>query len=284
MASNEIRSPVMANSTIFTSPKASTLAVVTGASSGIGQALATALLDRGLDVIAIDRTVAHMDPRARCFALDVRDEWGMAELAARFADHPVSHVFANAGIGGVQGDLLDLPDEAWQWAWEVNVLGAMRTLRLWWPNLLVGRGKAVATLSAAALQSFPGLSTYRATKAALLAALEGLYYQAKGTGVGVHALCPGVVRSDIGNLARYPEAACLLPRRSDTPSAFEAHMAAALKGAQTPTEFAQGVLVGLDQGAPFYWLTHPETRAWVKARHQSIEDGQVPFNDIGEPA
>ncbi len=274
----------MANSTIFTSPKASTLAVVTGASSGIGQALATALLDRGLDVIAIDRTVAHMDPRARCFALDVRDEWGMAELAARFADHPVSHVFANAGIGGVQGDLLDLPDEAWQWAWEVNVLGAMRTLRLWRPNLLVGRGKAVATLSAAALQSFPGLSTYRATKAALLAAMEGLYYQAKDTGVGVHALCPGVVRSDIGNLARYPEAEALHSRAPTASNAFAMHLAAALRVAQTPPEFAQCVLTGLDQGAPFYWLTHPESRGWIEARHRSIEEGRAPFSDFGAAA
>jgi len=45
-------------------------------------------------------------------------------FAQRFAGRPASHVFANAGIGGASGDVLDLPDAAWQWAWGVNVLGA----------------------------------------------------------------------------------------------------------------------------------------------------------------
>lgn len=113
------------------SPVPPALAVVTGAASGIGQALVAALLDHGHEVVAIDRETASIDARALRFALDVRDAPGMAALAARFAGRPVSHVFANAGIGGVPGDLLQLPDEAWQWAWEVNVLGALRTLRLW---------------------------------------------------------------------------------------------------------------------------------------------------------
>jgi len=260
------------------------LAVVTGAASGIGQALVAALLDHGHEVVAIDRETAPMDARAMRFSLDVRDGPGMAALAARFAGRPVSHVFANAGIGGVPGDLLQLPDEAWQWAWEVNVLGAMRTLRLWWPHLCAGRGKAVATLSAAALQSFPGAGPYRASKAALLAALEGLHYQSRGTGVGVHALCPGMVRTEIGNLARYPEIEAAGPPAGTPPSPFAAHVAQAMRQAETAAAFAQRVLQGLDDGAPFYWLTHPETRTWVAARHRTIEQGQPPFSDFGGPA
>jgi len=159
----------------------SALAVVTGAASGIGQALTSALLARGRDVVAIDRDTASVDSRALRISLDVRDADGMARLAERFAGRPASHVFANAGVGGVPGDLLQLSDAAWQWAWDVNFLGALRTLRLWWPHLCAGHGKAVATLSAAALMSFPGAGPYRASKAALLAALEGLHYQSKGT-------------------------------------------------------------------------------------------------------
>jgi 2-keto-3-deoxy-L-fuconate dehydrogenase len=260
------------------------LAVVTGAASGIGLALADALLARGIDVVAIDRDTSTIDPRALRFDADVRDAEAMARVAQQFAGRPASHVFANAGIGGVMGDVLGLADEAWQWAFDVNVLGAIRTLRLWWPHLHEGRGKAVATLSSAALQSFPGAGPYRATKAALLAALEGLHYQSKGSGVSVHALCPGMVGTDIANLGRYPEASALMPPPGAPPSPFAAHVAQAMRHAESAPAFAQRVLQGLDEGAPFYWQTHPETGAWVHARHQAIEQALPPFSDFGAPA
>jgi NAD(P)-dependent dehydrogenase (short-subunit alcohol dehydrogenase family) len=192
-------------------------------------------------------------------------------------------VFANAGIGGVMGDVLGLSDDAWQWAFDVNVLGAIRTLRLWWPHLCEGQGKAVATLSAAALQSFPGAGPYRATKAALLAALEGLHYQSKGSGVSVHALCPGMVRTDIDKLDRYPEAGALMPPGTP-PHPFAEHVAQAMRHAQSAPAFAERVLQGLDAGAPFYWQTHPETAGWMRARHRAIEQALPPFSDFGAPA
>lgn len=264
-------------------PRSSTdpaLAVVTGAACGIGQALTAALLARGCEVVAIDRETAGIDARAYRIALEVRDADAMAALAQRFAGRPASHVFANAGIGGMGGDLLGLADGAWQWAFEVNTLGALRTLRLWWPHLCAGRGKAVATLSSAALQSFPGAWPYRASKAALLAALEGLYYQARGTGVAVHALCPGMVRTEIGAVARYPEAQPWLAPPGTPRSPFEAHIAQAMALAEPADAFAERVLRGLDDGAPFYWLTHPETGAWIEGRHACIERGEPPFSDF----
>jgi NADP-dependent 3-hydroxy acid dehydrogenase YdfG len=258
-------------------------AVVTGAGSGIGLALANALLARGIDVIAIDRDTSAIDARARRFDVDVRDAHAMERVAQQFAGRPASHVFANAGIGGVMGDVLGLSDDAWQWAFDVNVLGAIRTLRLWWPHLCEGQGKAVATLSAAALQSFPGAGPYRATKAALLAALEGLHYQSKGSGVSVHALCPGMVRTDIDKLDRYPEAGALMPPGTP-PHPFAEHVAQAMRHAQSAPAFAERVLQGLDAGAPFYWQTHPETAGWMRARHRAIEQALPPFSDFGAPA
>lgn len=260
------------------------LAVVTGAASGIGAALTAALVERGLDVVAIDRLADGIDPGAQRFAADVRDESAMAAVAKRFAGRAATYVFANAGIGGIGGDAPDLPDAAWQWAWEVNVLGALRTLRLWWPHLCAGRGKAVATLSAAALQSFPGAGPYRASKAALLAALEGLHYRAQGSGVTVHAMCPGIVRTSITEVGRYDEAAHLDPRAALAGNPFAAHLAAAMKQAEPAPHFAARVLHELDAGAPFYWLTHADTRAWVQARHRLIEDGGPPFSDFAGTA
>src|SRR3954447_9819818 len=168
------------------------LSVVTGAGSGIGLALTRALLARSHDVVSIDRDVSAVDPRAIAHAMDVRDAGAMEALAASFRGRPVAHVFANAGVGS-GGDVLDATDANWAWVFDVNVFAAIRTLRLWWPHLREGRGKAVATVSCAALQSYPGAGPYRASKAALLAALEGLHYQARGSGVTVHALCPGLV-------------------------------------------------------------------------------------------
>ena len=191
--------------------------VVTGAGSGIGLALTQALLARSHDVVAIDLDLCAIDPRAQAHAIDVRDAEAMAALAAMHAGCPVRHVFANAGVGS-GGDVLDASEATWQWAWDVNVLATLRTLRLWWPHLCAGRGHAVATVSSAALQSYPGAGPYRASKAALLAALEGLHYQARGSGVSVHALCPGLVRTRVADVGRYAEAAQLAPE-GDNPFA-----------------------------------------------------------------
>ena len=188
-------------------------------------------------------------------------------------------MFANAGIGS-RGDVLDATDATWQWAFDVNVTAAVRTLRLWWPHLREGRGHAVATVSCAALQSYPGAGPYRASKAALLAALEGLHYQAAGSGVGVHALCPGLVRTQVTEVQRYAEAALLAPEGHNP---FSEYIRQAMPHAEPPEHFAQRVLDGLDQGAPFYWFTHPETRDWVLARHRAIESGGNPFSDFGSP-
>ena len=267
----------MASSAFFPPSFHSPLAVVTGAASGIGLALVSALLARGADVVAIDLDTDGIDDRAQRYSVDVRDAQAMAALADSFAGRPVSHVFANAGIGGMRGDVLHLDDQAWLWAWEVNMLGTLRTLRLWWPSLCAGRGTAVATVSAAAVTSFPGAGPYRASKAALLAALEGLHYQAQGSGVSVHALCPGMVRSEICNVERYSEAAGL---RVAAASPFSAHVAAAMQHAEPAHLFARRVLERLDEGAPFYWLTHPDSFAWMQARHQTLEESLPPFSDF----
>jgi short-subunit dehydrogenase len=79
----------------------------------------------------------------------------------------------------------------------------------------------------------------------LLAALEGLHYQAHGTGVAVHALCPGMVRSDILDLQRYPEAGPLRPASGKPPNPFEAHVARAMRHAEPASDFAERVLQGL---------------------------------------
>ena len=254
------------------------IAVVTGAGSGIGLALTQALLDRDIPVVAIDRDIDAVPSRAIAHAIDVRDADAMQRLARSFDSRAVSHVFANAGVGA-PGGVLQSSESTWQWAWDVNVAGALRTLRLWWPQLVAGKGKAVATVSSAALQTYPGAGPYRATKAALLSALESLYYESRDSGVGVHALCPGIVRSNIMEMRRYEEAGSMAPM-GDNP--FAAFLSQAMLQAEPAAAFAQRVLDGLDAGAPFYWFTHPETRGWIDARHEAMYSTGQPFSDFGK--
>jgi 2-keto-3-deoxy-L-fuconate dehydrogenase len=253
------------------------LAVVTGAGSGIGRALVLDLLARGYEVVAIDLDRGSIDPRSHRVALDVRNAAGMAAVAQQFAGRPAKLVFANAGVGGPACDVLASPDAAWQWVWDVNVMGALRTLRLWWPHLCAGHGHAVASLSAAALQSFPGAGPYRASKAAL----EGLYDERAGSGVSVHALCPGMVRTEIGRPERFADFNAAGAGLAGPPNAFAAHMARAMAVAETPDAFAQRVLDELTAGTvPFYWMTHPETRGWIDGRHRAVAAGRGPFVDF----
>ncbi|MGJ7541606.1 hypothetical protein ACSFBC_01785 [Variovorax sp. LT1R16] len=65
---------------------------------------------------------------------------------------------------------------------------------------------------------------------------------------------------------------------------FAAHVARTMHPAEPASDFAERVLQGLDQDAPFYWLTHPESRAWIDARHKTIEQNRPPFDDFGAPA
>ncbi|CAG1018734.1 partial Oxidoreductase UcpA, partial [Burkholderiaceae bacterium] len=204
----------------------------------------------------------------------------MQRIADAYVARPLHCCFANAGVGA-PGSVLASSDETWQWAWDVNVAAVLRTLRLWWPHLVAGAGKAVATVSAAALQSYPGADPYRATKAALLSALEGLFYEAQGCGVSVHALCPGLVRTDIIALGRYEEASRLPPMG---PNPFADFIREAMKHAEPADHFAVRVLDELDAGAPFYWFTHRETMDWIDKRHKCVVRRTRPFTDFGSAA
>ncbi|MES2102543.1 MAG: SDR family NAD(P)-dependent oxidoreductase [Pseudomonadota bacterium] len=255
------------------------LAVVTGAGSGIGLALSRALAARNIEVIAIDCDINALAgfPGIQASKLDVSDASGMQQLADALAHRPLHYLFANAGIGA-PGTVLFAPLPAWQRAWDVNVMGVLHSLRCWWPQLLAGQGKAVATVSSAALQCYPGAALYRATKAALLSALESLHYEGKESGVAIHALCPGLVQSNIAASAR-----ASIPAGYAPPDPFSAWLAHAMKTAETAEHFAARVLHALidaEEAPPFYWFTHPDSLAWIQGRHHAIMGGQ-PFADFG---
>lgn len=253
------------------------LAVVTGAASGIGLALTQELLSRAFDVVAIDKDALPFagTPGVTAIQADVGDAAAMQRIAAEFAARPLHYAFANAGIGGPGAAFAASPDD-WQHVWNVNTMGPLNTLRAWWPQLVQARGRAVVTVSAAALLTYPGAALYRATKTALLSLLESLYYETRASGVSLHALCPGMVKSHIIDNAR--------PAGADVPTdPFSLYLEQAMRKAEPAEDFARRVLTVLEGGqAPFYWLTHPEVRPGIDTRYRGVLAGQptLQFGDM----
>ncbi|MUH45416.1 MAG: SDR family NAD(P)-dependent oxidoreductase, partial [Actinobacteria bacterium] len=119
----------------------SRLALVTGASSGIGAATARALDDAGISVIAAARRVDRLEalaserPRITPWELDVTDQASIDRLAGHLDGRALDVLVANAG-GAYDAEPIATADvESWQRAYEVNVIGALRTIKAFLPNL-----------------------------------------------------------------------------------------------------------------------------------------------------
>jgi NAD(P)-dependent dehydrogenase (short-subunit alcohol dehydrogenase family) len=187
------------------------LALVTGAGSGIGRATALALGAQGVDVVCVDidfslaqRTAAELSGLA--FQLDVADSAATQRLAAHvLASHGVPDlVMANAGVG-ISGSFLDTSEEDWQRVLDVNVWGVINTLRAFVPPL-VARGEGghvVVTASAAGYLVNPSLPAYSTTKAAVLMLAQCLAGELAADGIGVSAICPGLVHTNITSTTRF---------------------------------------------------------------------------------
>lgn len=257
------------------------LAVVTGAASGIGLALARELATRSIDVIAIDNNPLPFDSGSAITSaqIDIRNEGAMQALADAYRGRPLHYLFANAGIAA-PGSVLGATREEWQRAWDINTMGPLTTLRCWWPHLQQAKGTAVVTASAASLLSYPGAPLYRASKAALLSMMEGLYYEAQDSGISLHVLCPGMVQSNI-------VASAIQEKGGAASDPLSQYLLEAMRTAEPAENFARrvldGVMHGMSDGVdgkpPFYWLTHAGTTAAIEQRHRAaIIEGRPPMN------
>jgi NADP-dependent 3-hydroxy acid dehydrogenase YdfG len=178
-------------------------AVVTGASSGIGAATARALAREGYRVIAaarrVDRlaTLAAEDPRIEARTLDVTDDASVTALAESLADEDVTLLVANAGGAFDADTVADADLEAWSRAYEVNVLGAVRTVQALLPRLIAsGRGLVVLMGSTAGRIAYENGGSYVAAKHAVAAVAGTLRLELCGEPVRVTEIAPGMVRTD----------------------------------------------------------------------------------------
>jgi NAD(P)-dependent dehydrogenase (short-subunit alcohol dehydrogenase family)/pimeloyl-ACP methyl ester carboxylesterase len=192
------------------------LVLVTGAGSGIGRSTALAFAAEGADVLAADIDAAtaaataadarELGVEAQACPVDVADAAAMRKLAASvIAEYGVPDVvLANAGIG-MAGGFLDTGEDDWRRVIDVNLLGVVHTLRAFASHLVErGRGgQLVVTASAAAFTPWPSLTAYAVTKAGVLSLAQSLRTELAPHGIGVTAVCPGLIATNIASTTRF---------------------------------------------------------------------------------
>jgi NADP-dependent 3-hydroxy acid dehydrogenase YdfG len=185
----------------------SPLAVVTGASAGIGEAIARRLADEGFRLRLgarrgdlIQKLARELGAEGR--VLDVSDQDSVADFCAGLSE--VAVLINNAG-GARGADPVAAADSAdWRWMWEVNVLGLMQMTRALLPALEhSGRGHIVNISSTAGFEVYEGGSGYTSVKHAVHAITQTLRLELVGRPIRVTEISPGMVETDFSR-NRYP--------------------------------------------------------------------------------
>lgn len=192
-----------------------TVALVTGAGSGIGAATAERLAEEGCLLAAVDidaesgaRTAASIAERGgqgRAFTCDVGDAAAVAALAEEVTSAlgPVGVLVNNAGVG-VAGPLLETPLEDWEWVRSVNLDGVVHGCHAFAPGMVArGTGQIVNVASGAAYTLNKDMAAYSATKAGVVMLSRCLRSELAPAGVGVSAICPGVIATPIASRTRF---------------------------------------------------------------------------------
>jgi NAD(P)-dependent dehydrogenase (short-subunit alcohol dehydrogenase family) len=233
-----------------------TQAVVTGAGSGIGQALARRLRERGADVVLADIHRADLDRLAAeiggtSVPTDVADLSAVRSLAAAAPDADL--VCLNAGIVGTLGAPWEIAPADWDAVFAVNLGGVVNGLRAFVPPMLAsGRpGHILITASLAGLASFPGNGAYGPSKHAVVAVAEQAALALRDTAIGVTVLCPALVRTGMSDV-----------------------------GAD-PLDVADEALAAVDGGV--FLVTDPSWQRAVVARSVALIAGEQPVSPMPTP-
>jgi NAD(P)-dependent dehydrogenase (short-subunit alcohol dehydrogenase family) len=176
------------------------LALVTGASSGIGRACATHLAGLGFEVVAGVRDESDAPPGIEAVRLDVTSAHDVAAVAQRIGPR-LDALVNNAGIA-VNGPIEVLPIEEWRRQLEVNVIGQVAVTRALLPALLTARGRIVNMSSIGGRFALPLLGPYTASKFALEAVSDCLRREIGPLGVHVACVEPGAIATPVWGKSR----------------------------------------------------------------------------------
>jgi short-subunit dehydrogenase len=179
--------------------------VISGASSGLGLALARYYLKRGAIVAAfarrrelLENLAAEFPNQVHCYALDVRDTVAVQRAANDFIARVgcPDAVIANAGIS--TGTLTEYAEDvdAFQQVMDINVMGMVKTFQPFIAAMRTAQaGTLVGIASVAGFRGLPGASAYSASKAAAISYLESLRVELRDSGVKVVTICPGYIKT-----------------------------------------------------------------------------------------
>jgi NAD(P)-dependent dehydrogenase (short-subunit alcohol dehydrogenase family) len=169
-------------------------ALVTGGSSGIGLAIARMLRDEGFELTLVSRRPEKVEAAAAAVAANVAEAEDCARIVAEHRDRFGSlDVLVNSAGVGIGGRVEDLPGKHLDLQLDVNLRGLFLVTQAAIPLLRESRGWIVNLASIAGTVPTPGLATYGATKAAVIALTRSLNAELDADGVRAIALCPGFV-------------------------------------------------------------------------------------------
>jgi uncharacterized protein len=204
------------------------VALITGASSGIGKALAENFAEHGYDVVLSARSVAKLEAvavelqkrfgiLAHVIAADLESAGGALELYAEVKRRgfTLSALANNAGYGTF-GEFKDMSLESQLGMMQLNMTSLVALAHLFLPDLLATKGKMLNTASTAAFQPGPYMAVYYATKAFVLSFSEALAAELAESGVTVTALCPGPTASGFQDKAAMHQSAMVKGKRLPT--------------------------------------------------------------------
>ena len=263
------------------------VAVITGAASGIGRALAERCVRERMKVVLADVELDALKNTEECIkkqatdatVLAVRSDVSQARdveaLAQKTLDAfgAVHLLFNNAGVAA-DANIWESDLAEWEWVMGVNLWGVIHGVRVFVPIMLAQDTECyiVNTASIAGLISGPGLGAYKVTKHGVIALSETLYHDLaeRGAKVKVSVVCPGIVNTRILDSARNRPAP--VPTTESLASPFSARWEALrqlVPAGMSPVQVADAIFAALRQDR-FYILTHTEGKESVRTRMEDI--------------
>lgn len=258
------------------------LALVTGASSGLGELIAERLAERGADLVLVARRRDRLDALAArleerhgtsstVIEADLARPGAVHEVCARL-DGATPDTLVNAAGFATHGSFAGEDPDRVRDEITVNVTALVEIMRAGLPSMLAeGRGAVVNIASTAAFQPVPGMAVYGATKSFVREVTEAVAHEVRGSGVKVIALCPGATRTEFFDVVGNREAAVGTPV---DPSTVVDALMRALDRPRTPSVLVTGFANRI--GAAFARVAPHRLVMPIASRAISYEPGESP--------